>query len=232
MQRRKAFVLLTTPIVAAALIVSAGPASAAVNDVANSEGYVIVEASQGITTEDGATFYPTGPIRSDTLIVIAEPDGSLPDGLTEAKLSEIVAQQRAQQRPAATERLGFTVATDNTDAAAGPSLTAAKRAYAATSAGWSSEFTGGSVFGFDWSATVQYNFWAAGFTSQRNAGQGLGYYRGYKGGTYGIWSQWFYLGSATSSGGGSSVPWGNVIGTAKFKARCSTSTLCTGYFSP
>ncbi|MCL2735090.1 MAG: hypothetical protein FWD75_00470 [Propionibacteriaceae bacterium] len=58
-------------------------------------GYVIVNEATGQQV-GGATFYPTGPLAPDTLVVVAEADGSLPGGITESQLKDMVAQRRAE----------------------------------------------------------------------------------------------------------------------------------------
>lgn len=209
---------LAASVAFAAAPATAAPAASKPSAVSNSgDGYVIINAQEGVKGANGSTFYPTGPLGNDTLVVIAEPDGSLPNGLTESTLKALTTERKVQRAVA------------NPDAVASP-MAGTLYAYAATSAGWSGDYTGGSHIGTDWSARIQYNFWAAAGSSQTNVGQGLGYYQGYNGGSFGVWSQWYNLGSATSSGGGTNVPWGNVAAVAKFHAKCATTTACGGYF--
>ncbi len=59
-------------------------------------------------------------------------------------------------------------------------------------------------------------------------GQGIGYYQGYYGSTFGVWSQWYDLGN--SDGGGAFVPWGQVIANEQFKAMCAQTFFCWGNF--
>ena len=261
MQRRNLFIGAAAPVLIAGLMLmgstpamsapsatAPAPADTAASEAAavqaaDEAGYLIVEASEGIPATGGATFYPTGEIDDDTLVVFAEPDGSLPGGITEAQLSAIVAQGDSISSDGA-DSLGFTLEGDSlvadedsavlsTSAVASPSAVLASHAYAATSASWSSAYTGGSVIGINDAATVQYTFTASAFTSQRNVGQGLGYYRGYNGSQFGTWAKWYSLGSGTSSSaGGAAVPWGNAAGVAKFMGKCATTTACGGYFTP
>jgi len=233
----KALAIITVPVLAASLIlVGSVPAGAAVQDNTKSKGYVVVQASEGIAGKGGAVFYPTGPISSDTLVVIAEPDGSLPGGLTEDRLREMVADRKAQGS-AASKTFESAVAMDPVQASAQSgavtSLAATQYGYGASSSiDWSGAWTGGGKIGLTDTATASYSFLAAAFTSQRNVAQGLGYYRGYNGSQFGTWSAWYNLGSATAStAGGGAVPWGNVSAVSKLRAKCATTTICGGYFS-
>lgn len=221
MQRRKVILALAMPLMmAASFLMATQPAraeeqtSAERARAADQAGYIIVDPQDAVAV-DGRTFYPTGPISDETIVVIPDPDGSLPNGLTEATLKEFVAQ-RATVTSAASSDVG---------------LMATQYSYIATSAGWSGAYTGGSIIGWDAYATVWYNFTAARGTSQRNAGSGLGFYQGYNGSEFGTWSAWYHLGTATASTtGGGSVPWGNVAATAKFRGWCATTNACGGYF--
>lgn len=147
---------------------------AAAVQAADDAGYLIVQASDGVPAKGGATFYPTGEIDDDTMVVFAEPDGSLPGGITEAQLSAILAQGDSISAAGA-DSLGFILEGDSLvaneeSAVASPSAALASHAYAATSASWSSAYTGGSVIGINDASTLQYTFTASAFTSQSNAG--------------------------------------------------------------
>ena len=71
-----------------------GPDVVALAAEADARGYIIVYPGDAIASSD-AVFLETGPISRDTLVVVAEPDGSLPGGMTEADVAELVAQRRA-----------------------------------------------------------------------------------------------------------------------------------------
>lgn len=172
-------------------------------------GYVIVQTSDAVVSSDGSMFIPISSYKEGDLVVIADSLGNLPVGLTEQKLAQMTSSSTFVP----------------------PRSTRASYAYYAYSTNnWSNAYSGWSAIGFNSSATVRYNFAAAGGTSQVNAGQGLGYYLGYNGSQYGVWSQWYNLGVASENGGGASVPWGNVAAVTKFRAKCATSTICGGYF--
>lgn len=185
---------------------------------ANSRGYIIVYPATSAKSSD-ASFYPTGPIDASTLVVVAEPDGSLPGGMSESEVAAAAEKVRAGEDARFEAKSTAEVA---------PLVT--QWAYAATAAAWSGAYNGINLAtgpgGSAW-----YGFNAASGTSQRNVGQGLGYYRGYNGSVFGLWGVYYNLGSATaSSNGGMSVPWDNVLATQKFKAKCATTQACGGYY--
>lgn len=188
--------------------------------LADERGYLIIDSSDGVHTSNG-TFYATGELDEGTLVVISEPDGSLPGGITEADLATLVAARRSGDSSTPTN------ATSNelTDASIAPM---SLYGWSANVSGWSGVWTGGSVWGWDPSAEVSYYFETSWWTYQTAVGQGLGYYEGYNGSQFGIWSKWYGLGSADSGGGGGVVPWGEVIGTKKFRAQCVNTATCSG----
>jgi hypothetical protein len=228
LQRSKIIPLLTIPLILAGFAMSAGPASAApsntglkstsVSGLESGPGYVIVNLADSVK-KDGATFYPTGAISSSTVVVIPNADGSLPNGLTRSSLNALgVSRLQSELSPEPSEA-SITLPTP-----------AANYAYAAASTGYSRNYQGPNLIGYNSTTTVYYGFYAASETSQRNVGQGLGYYYGYNGSQLGEWSQFYALGSATSDGGGHSVPWGEVEANTEFRAQCATTTVCGGYF--
>jgi hypothetical protein len=256
--KRKTFVILTTPLVGAALMLSAVPANAAVNDHSNASpahsaaqpssppGYVIADTAHAVNVDGGAaaggaTFYPTGPVNDSTLVIIPNPDGSLPNRLTQAKLTALATQ--AKSDPTAAQSLGFTVASAGSQTTASPvaenkevvspDSASYNHAYSATSGSWSGQYNGGSVIGVSDTATVTYSWDTPPGFAQTNAGRGLGYYRGYNGGDFGVWSNWYNLGTASDGDDGeASVPWGSVAANSAFMATCTSSEICWGYWSP
>jgi hypothetical protein len=192
------------------------------NIEADERGYIVVTPGDAIKTSLGV-FYPTGEIRDDTIVVIADSDGSLPGNLTEAELKS-AASLRAPSEDSPSVR------TD--DVTVGSTTARLAGAYSANSTGWSSPYNGGSLIGFDAASRAGYYFNVLPGTSQVNAGSGLGYYRGYLGSVFGTWSAWYNLGTAADGTPKfATVPWGNVAATTKFRARCSTTSLCGGTFS-
>jgi hypothetical protein len=257
LQIRKVLAILSAPAIAAALLtMSAAPASSTVQDTTTmtavraipasskvnptaADGYVIVHPSDSVTTKDGSTFYPTGPISSDTLVVIAEPDGSLPGGLTEDQYKQVAAQRKSLGS-VSDDGLGFNVSSlgiAETPAAQQPETVQDDNmpyAYEGHSTvNWSQAFIGGSHIGLNWSELLYYRFNVNAFTNQSNAGLGLGFYQGYNGSDFGVWSSWYNLGISDShTTGGAGVPWGNVSANGEFKTKCGLSTICGGHWGP
>lgn len=211
------------PMTAALLTAGALPANA-VTPSSDHGGYVVVDPAAAQVTDEGV-FYPTGKIGADTVVVVPEADGSLPNGLTTSKLQQLYGPRVALP---ASARGDSEVASQRATAAA-----ASNYAYLASSASsWSRSFAGPNIIGADAAVTVKYRFTVASSTAQTNAGQGLGYYRGYNGSQFGTWSKWYNLGVAdTRTPGSTRVPWGNVSAQTMFRAKCGTSTICSGSFS-
>jgi hypothetical protein len=182
---------------------------------ADARGYIIVYPADA-ETYDGATFYATGPISSDTLVVVAEPDGTLPGGTTEADIAAMIATSRSDRSFSSQGSLS-------------PLLLGWP--YAALSSGWSGTYNYSPAYLAGPGGVAYYNFDVEPSTSQTNAGQGLGYYRGYNGTTFGLWAAWYGLTAATSSStGGGTTPWDNVSAYQKFHAKCAKTTACSGRY--
>lgn len=248
MNKRKSWAALAVPLTVLALGIGAVPANAASGGSGgvgsgptggDDYGYVVVDPSQAEATSNG-TFYPTGAVDADTLVVIPNADGSLPAGVTQAKLDAIHSQLNTAAGVKAAEQLGYTVAGPgaakssgaSTNAVASPSATQASHAYSASSAGFSRAFAGPNIIGTTATTTVNYNFSIGQGFDQFVAGQGLGYYRGYNGSEFGTFSKYYTLNSATpTTAGGGTVSWGNVAAQTQFKARCAKSTICGGTFN-
>jgi hypothetical protein len=180
---------------------SAGSAAVAKNP----EVVFVAPASSSTATSfstarssDGATFYPTGPIGTDTLVVM--PDIYEAAGLTYkdvAQIHTLVGMKEALSANSATT-CGATVT--------------------GIYGTWSSPVSSScSVWGTDWSVHVYYSWNVATGTYQSAAAMGLGFYQGYNGSQFGVWSQYYGLGVGAS--GGASVPWGNVASHPKVKAQ-------------
>lgn len=87
--RSAAFSALSVTLFAAGA--SAAPDMASAH---SAPGYLIVDPSQAVSTTEGL-FYPTGPIDDSTLVMIPNPDGSLPGGLTSQKLDAMTSRTPA-----------------------------------------------------------------------------------------------------------------------------------------
>ncbi len=65
------------------------------------DGYVVVDPDSAVQS-GSSTFYPTGPISPDTLVVIPDASGGLPGGLTPEQFSAALAELHAEGVKAAT----------------------------------------------------------------------------------------------------------------------------------
>ena len=161
---------------------------------------------------DGTQFFETGVVSDSTLIIIPEADGSLPGGMTAQEIQQHALSARSGQPSTVTQRSSW-------------------RTYSAAPYAWSFEYSGTNIFGSSWETRVSYGFTVTEGTNQMACGQGLTYYRGYNGSSFGVWSKWVGLGCAVSNspswGGGS---WGNVAATAKFKAQSVVPHVAVGQF--
>jgi len=130
-RRTKITLIAATPLAVAALLLGTAPAnaqpaapSAAPPGVTVGDGYVIVNPSSAVQTDDG-TFYPTGPVSDDTLIVIPDSAGNLPNGLTTSGIKSAVAQIRTEEKATTTAKStsshGTDVITPDAAAASTPS---------------------------------------------------------------------------------------------------------------
>lgn len=179
-------------------------------------GYVIVNPKTAKKV-GSATFYPTGPIADDTMVVVPNSDGSLPAGLTPAKLTALAAEKSASARQAKLQ------------AAVSPAA-AQSYAWSSTSAGMSRVFPGGNIIGTTDSATAVYSFYTAAGYNQQASANGKGHYRGYNGSTFGFWTKYYALGNTGSGGTSKAIPWGNTSDVTGFQAQCTKSNACFGNF--
>ncbi len=161
--------------------------------------YVVAIHGPGVVHQaDGTAFYPTGKLAAGTIMVIPNEDGTLPGGMS---ISEIARRANSSTTMAAASScLGGT--------------------YLTTLNTWTSVQTATNcvVIGSS-TGTVSYWFGIAPGTNGSALGQGLGYYQGYNGSTFGIWAKWYGLGMASDGlPGGATLPWVNVAANPKFMA--------------
>ena len=205
------------------------------------DGYVIVDTkvARSVEAREG-TFYPTGNIDKDTLVVIRDADGSLPGGISIAELEELL-EAEAKGDYAAIEERGFVVADGDTTAAneepaaplaAGGVVPLAGSTYAALPYTWTSAYSGVNIWATNSNVRAGYSFDVTYGTNQVATAQGKGYYVGYNGSEMGTWVKWYGLGVATSgSPAGATVPWGYILATTQFKAYSSSVHMATGSWS-
>lgn len=234
--------LATVSVVAILMLGTAVPAQAAQEKVVDikpvhGNGYVIVNPKSSATVHlpDGRTFMPTGEISPETLVVITDPDGSLPGSMTQTDLTTMVAEQRTKrannQAVADQATLLSAQPAKSTKKSDTEFTTMGQRSY---SVGYSwNQFSGSSQIGMTDSTRLYYWHSVTQGTQQWVEGQGLGYYRGYNGGTFGTWSAFYAMGTAKSgANGGASIPWGNTAAVTQFRARSLNSPIAGGFWGP
>ena len=62
-------------------------------------GYVVAKPQRNSQRSDGTMFFATGPVDADTLVVIPNPDGSLPGGLSISEMNKTVQEAKTTNRP-------------------------------------------------------------------------------------------------------------------------------------
>lgn len=223
MKRRGIRVIATLGLTVAMIIVGLGTASAQASVKAtdtNANRDYVIAYPLATSRSDSAVFYPTGSIDSSTVVILAEADGSLPGGFSETQLADIIATAKAN--PERTASGTITIGDSS-----------GSRGYTTWYGGTGCNFGNAavqqspSILGANDSATVTYIWW---LNNGRGAnGSALGYYRGYNGSELGVWASWYGLGSTSINASANAygrVPWGNVIGLAKFMVA---STDCGSY---
>uniref|UniRef100_UPI0031D6D7C9 hypothetical protein n=1 Tax=Arthrobacter flavus TaxID=95172 RepID=UPI0031D6D7C9 len=239
----KSFKLATFSVAAMLVLGSAVPAQAADEKAVDikpvhGDGYVLVnpESAETVHLPDGRTFMPTGEISPETVVVVTDSDGSLPGAMTQTQLRTMVTEQRAMKASGRTATEEDQVLSAQTPS---NSVEKADTAFAAFSqrtysVGWTwRQFGGSSQIGTTTTTRMYYWHSVASSTAQWAEGQGLGYYRGYNGGTFGTWSAFYAMGTAKSrADGGASIPWGNTAAVTQFRARSLNSPLAGGYWGP
>lgn len=185
----------------------------AVAKAADAAGYIIVPRADSFEY-GGGTMYPTGPISPDTLVVIPNPDGSLPAGLTKAALDRMVAAKRQGVDPAS-------IFSGDVSTMAATAWVPGRGVNVGSHIGWNSSSR----------ASYSYNTWE--YTAA--TGSGLGYEHKCISSTYcGPVAAYYFVGIAnqyTNYNNGGSVPWGNVAANRNFLGRCTSTLTCGGIAS-
>lgn len=218
-------VVSLTVLLAATL--SAAPAVAQGDDApVNRPGVVIVGPADAIQV-GSATFYPTGPIDEDTLVVVADDDGNLPGGITEAQLARIVAAR------AAGDDVALARALESAEAGVAPRAVGIQWA-APLGMVWGLTAKGTTALtGTTSSVRVRFTFGVNQASAQVALGRAIGYYMGYNGGEYGKWSAWYGVGTASAgSDGTGTVPWGNTMAVSQFQGKSmKIQSIAAGQYS-
>jgi hypothetical protein len=229
-----------TAAAAAFLVAVTGALPASAAPPPQAPPYVVIQPGDGIVQGD-RTFYEVAGGSSSTFAIFAREDGSLPYGVTTGALDRMiragVSARDGFERLAARSTSGTDV--QRTQALASDDViriarTSPNDAYGTIGTTWSRAWRSTIyVMGRTRDTRVWYSCNVAPNTSQVNVGQGLGYYWGFNSTTrtYGYFSSWYDLGSASPRfPGGTSVPWGQVSAYPQFRARCASTVGCAGYW--
>ncbi len=209
--------LVALSVVSVLALASSGMASAAAapQDAKSAPAYIIAHPSVTVPSTASSTgvetFYPTGDVGPDTVIVLAETDGTLPGGLSEAEIANKIATGDTQftgQTAAAPMKASSSTAWISGKCALG-------NTYTQTSPGISRDIGG----------AVTYTWWV---TAGSATASMKGFYRGYFGSEMGVWQSWYGTGLASASDAALStkvVPWDNVLALAEMRAQSPSCTL-------
>ncbi|MDQ0425535.1 hypothetical protein [Cellulomonas iranensis] len=175
----------------------------------------VVIAANGIRQGDGRVFYPTGEIDPDTLVIIPDEDGVLPGGLSVAKGRQILEAEGGD---------GLAAAIAEADAERVSPMAASNTFITGFRPEWSEFRHFSGLIGTNDSVVANYRFAPQVGTQQWVCAKGLGYYKGYNGSEFGVWSNWYDLGCKKAGGvlwKITAVPWGNVaaVPTARFQSQ-------------
>lgn len=188
--------------------------------VQTGKGYVKVKESSGVRVGSG-TFYALPEGSKNDLIIVTDDAGNIPGGVTAEQLVAIA--QSGSQAAAPVASSGKAIGTQAV-------ALANFYNYSALPYTWTPAYSGTYVMGASGARWI-YWFSVTSGSNQSAAGQGQGWYRGYNGGSFGVWSYWYGLGVATDgSNGGGNVPWDGVAAYAKFKAYSNVNHLAAGYW--
>lgn len=210
---------------------STAPADRESDSVSARTAYVVVDPAEAVMANDGAVFYPTGKIDSDTLVIVPDSAGTV-GGMPVEELAAILdagGAEALQQSFAGSQQLemhgALPEAGDGGVAPAADAMT-----FAAPPMGYSPLYQHTTSFwGLNDSTQIHYGFGVTPGSNQAACATGRGYYRGYNGSEFGVWARMYGLGCASGGGtSGASLPWGNVISLPAFQARSTTIHMAAG----
>lgn len=164
-------------------------------------------------------FYPTGEVDPDTLIVIPDDKGNYPGGRSASELATVIHDEGL----AALESL------DQAPIEVTPTAFIKSLSFAIPPMGTSATYE--STTGYISDTTVYYDFSTVPGANTSAHGYGRGFYRGYNGSDFGVWSTYRWVGYSTGSTVGKSVVWENVLAYKRFYAKTSSPHVVTGRWS-
>lgn len=202
---------------------SAVTANAAAPDKASSAEtqyngiFVVSEAAVAPGAEGTPTFIPLPENARQSLVVLPEVARSLdlkPGKVAKADESRVFGELGAPGGKKKSEPTVTPMASNYTSF------------YAPIGNGWSGEIRRNTSF--VGSAGKVYNWYMDGSSNTTVCGQGVGYYQGYNGGSFGLWRAWYDVGCGRAAT--VSVPWDNVSAYPAFNVRSISWTGGFGQF--
>lgn len=196
---------------------------AEVHGVERGDGYVVVYPVSDTPPEgEEADLLPTGEIDDDTLVIVANADGTLPLGLEPEELVEAHAVVNERFPRGASDELvlnlleseGFDI--ESASGEVGVQNSTCKSFIPGLSKWGPASTSSVAVFGRP-GTQVNYRFWPTFAVGQSLiVGQGIGFDQN----TAGQVRRWYNLGSAyTGATQSRNVPWGNNAATPQFRAQ-------------
>jgi hypothetical protein len=203
---------------------SAGTANAATQDKAPSAEtqyngiFVVSETAVAPEAEGAATFIPLPENARQSLVVLPEVARKL-----DLKPGKVAKSDEA--------RVFGELGSPGGKKKSEPTVTPMANSdytnfYAPIGGGWSGEIRRNTSF--IGSAGHYYNWYMDGSSSTTVCGQGVGYYQGYNGGSFGLWRAWYDVGCGRAAT--VRVPWDNVSAYPAFNVRSISWTGGFGQF--
>ncbi|NDK32383.1 hypothetical protein [Nesterenkonia haasae] len=191
-----------------------------VNDVVQGDGYVVVyPETDAPPAAEEADLIDVGPVDDDEIVIIADSEGNLPQGLTPEAIVE--QSNQADDTAVYTESYGEAgVGNEPMSACSTPG----NETYVAGVGAWGPESDSDTALIGDHGVTTTYRFTPLPQTNAIVSGQGLGFLQV---GANLYERRWYHIGSGY---GGetqirSGVPWGNVAGNPQLRAQSTSSSV-------
>lgn len=194
--------------------------------------FVLDETAPGVEHVGDSTFYPLPEGYEDATVVTAEVAADL--GVD--SVGAISNQEAKALRRSLADNPKVQVSTTEDDAAARLEMSSPLTDASISATAWTSFFVPpGGAYGL-WAQRntavfpigdirQPYTWQMHPASNAQVCGQGIGWYRGYNGGSFGTWSAAYNLGCGATGTG--TVVWDNVIAYPKFRAKASY-TLISG----
>ena len=184
--------------------------------------FVISENAAHSETVDGATFYPLPDDAKNSLIVLPEVAKDV-----HVLPGKVAKSEETRIRSKITDRAKLsTETTELTPTITPMASTSLTSFWVPIGNGWTGEIRGNTyLMG---SAGKTYSWFMDGSSNTTACAQGVGYYQGYNGSSFGLWRAWYDIGCGRSAVVG--VPWDNVSAYPTIRARSISWTGGFGQF--